>query len=99
MVGHTEVILERCSARSKHRAGLSLGKTAPLRVSVMLLADAFRRDCGFRFSWGLLSFLLRFLLRLFGDAGAECLRVDFEDSGSDAQWIVIFTVGCSLGGA
>jgi hypothetical protein len=45
IVGYTAVILGRCSARQKHRAGLSLGRTAPLRVSVMLLADAFRRDC------------------------------------------------------
>jgi hypothetical protein len=45
IVAYTEVILEQWSAKSKHRAGLSLGRTAPLRVSVMLLADAFRRDC------------------------------------------------------
>lgn len=45
IVAYTEVILGRCSARPKHRAGLSLGRTAPLRVSGMLLADAFRRDC------------------------------------------------------
>jgi hypothetical protein len=45
IVTYTEVILEQWSAKSKHRAELSLGRTAPLRVSVMLLADAFRRDC------------------------------------------------------
>jgi hypothetical protein len=45
IVAYTEVILEQWSAKSKHRAGLSLGRTAPLRVSVKLLADAFRRDC------------------------------------------------------
>ncbi len=45
IVAYTEVILEQWSAKSKHRAGLSLGRTAPHRVSIMLLADAFRRDC------------------------------------------------------
>lgn len=45
IVDYTEVILKRWSAKSKHRAGLSLGRTAPLREFVILLADAIRRDC------------------------------------------------------
>src|SRR5580693_9489592 len=61
-------------------------------------ASEIRRWLWLLFVCGFLSLFPRFLLLLLRDTGADCLRVDFEDSGSGAQWIVILTVGCSLGG-
>src|SRR6202171_4692220 len=67
--------------------------------SVLSLASQFRLGFWLLFACDFPRLFPCFLLLLFGDAGAQTLRVDFEEGGCDAQCIVILTLGCALGGA
>src|SRR5258708_6310627 len=90
----------RASGRSHTRPGnkgAALGRKAP--CPVRSLATEFPRRLWLLIGRGFLGLFPRFLLLLFGDTGPESLRVDFEESGSDAQWVVIFAFGRPLGRA
>lgn len=63
----------------------------------MSLASEFRRSLWLLFACGCFSLFPRFLLLLLSEAGAESLRVDFEKSGSGAQWVVFLTLGSDGG--
>ena len=77
--------------------GLS-GEGQPLSLLCHLRAS-FACRLWLLFACGFLSLFPRFLLLLFGDAGPESLRVDFEERGSDAQGVVLFVFGRPFGGA
>jgi hypothetical protein len=49
------------------------------------------------FACDFLSLFPSFLLLLFGDAGADSLRVDFEERSGDAQGVVLFVFGRPFG--
>ena len=90
----------RASGRSHTRPGnngAALGRTAP--CPVRSLATEFPRRLWLLIGCGFLGLFPRFLLLLLGDIGAESLRVDFKESGSDAQWVVILVFGRPLSGA
>src|SRR5216683_7043612 len=96
--------MEDSSARASERShtrpgnnGAALGRTAP--YPVRSLATEFPRRLWLLIGCGFLGFFTRFLLLLFGDAGAESLCVDFEKRGSDAQGVVLFVFGRPFGGA
>src|SRR5260370_25785174 len=90
----------RASGRSHTRPGnngAALGRTAPCPVRSR--ATELPRRLWLLIGCGFVGLFPRFLLLLFSDAGPESLRVDFEERGSAAQWVVIVAFGRPLGGA
>src|SRR5258708_20991760 len=79
--------------RTHEQNGAAPRRTAPFLVSVKSLASEFRRRLWLLFACGFLSLFPRFLLLLLGDIDSESLRVDFEESASDPQRVVILTLG------
>ena len=85
--------------KSKHKAGLSPGGQPRFGPSLCYLRTRFDVSAGFTLPGVFLAFFCAFCFASLATHGAECLRVDFEESGSDAQWVVILTLGHPLGGA